>query len=89
MRTKLLQAVIESKPTNPIKPTPEEPYDDALVDTKEAARILNLAPATLATWRTRGGGPDYVKLGSRVAYARPTLRAWALARRRSNTSESC
>jgi hypothetical protein len=32
------------------------------------ADILRLAPATLETMRSRGGGPEYLKVRSRVYY---------------------
>lgn len=36
--------------------------------TKEAAAYLRLQPCTLEAWRTRGRGPRYQKIGSRVIY---------------------
>ena len=44
--------------------------------TKEAALLFSLSAATLKTKRSRGGGPDYVKRGSRVLYARKALEAY-------------
>lgn len=35
---------------------------------KEAALLFSLSAATLKTLRSRGGGPEYVKIGSRVLY---------------------
>lgn len=34
----------------------------------EAAEYLGLSAATLTTWRCRGKGPNYVKLGRSVVY---------------------
>jgi Helix-turn-helix domain len=34
-----------------------------LIDDKQAAVLLGVAPATLRSWRCRGIGPAYVKLG--------------------------
>lgn len=56
--------------------------NDRPVPTDEASRFLDgigfpIAPATLATKRTRGGGPVYLKAGSRVMYRPSSLRAWA------------
>ena len=37
---------------------------------KEAALLFSLSAATLKTLRSRGGGPSYIKNGSRVLYLR-------------------
>jgi hypothetical protein len=34
-----------------------------LLTDEEAAPLLNVSPATLRSWRCRGVGPTYVKLG--------------------------
>ncbi|MEM7482793.1 MAG: helix-turn-helix domain-containing protein [Acidobacteriota bacterium] len=52
-----------------------------------AAEYLGLAPATLETMRSRGGGPPFVKLGRRVVYHREDLDAWMDERTRADTSE--
>lgn len=41
---------------------------DVKLTTKEAAAYLRLQPCTLEAWRTKGRGPKYQKLGSRVVY---------------------
>ena len=41
-----------------------------LLTTDEAADCLRIAKQTLARWRCEGGGPPYVKLGSKVLYPR-------------------
>lgn len=53
----------------------------------EAAAYLRLSPATLATWRSRGGSPPFSKLGSRVVYRRTDLERFALERRLRSTAE--
>jgi hypothetical protein len=60
---------------------------DEVVDTEEAARIVNESPATLCSKRTRGGGPVFVKSGSLVGYARRDLFEYIAARRRTSTSD--
>lgn len=40
---------------------------------REAALLFSLSAATLKTQRSRGGGPDYVKLGKSVLYAKGDL----------------
>jgi len=48
-----------------------------LIDTAQAAEILNVSPATLRSWRLRGYGPAYYKLGLRlVRYKRAEIVAW-------------
>lgn len=53
----------------------------AYTDTEGAASYLALSPATLETWRSRGGGPPFTKMGSNVRYAYTDLAAWAEANR--------
>ena len=43
---------------------------------REAALLFSLSASTLKTKRARGGGPEYVKIGSRVLYARKALEAY-------------
>ena len=37
-----------------------------LLDEEEAAGLLQVAPQTLATWRCRGLGPTFVRVGRRL-----------------------
>jgi hypothetical protein len=46
------------------------------MSTDEAAAYLRLAPSTLVTRRTRGGGPKYVRAAGRVYYRRADLDAY-------------
>jgi hypothetical protein len=69
--------------------------DDKPIPTEAASKFLNeigypCAADTLSTKRTRGGGPTYIKAGSRVLYKPSALRAWAASNTRelSNTSEA-
>ena len=55
---------------------------------KQAADYLEFSPRALQNWRTRGGGPKYVRISSRaVRYRLRDLIEWATDRIRSNTSE--
>ena len=57
-------------------------------DTAGAAAALGLSPATLRKYRVRGGGPAFVRLGSRVVYRRADLEAWVDSHaRHSSTSD--
>jgi predicted DNA-binding transcriptional regulator AlpA len=59
-----------------------------LVRTEEAAKLLGLAPSTLEKYRCLGGGPKFIRLGSRaVAYDPDDLLKWAKALVVSSTSE--
>jgi len=59
------------------------------LNTSEAAFYLRLSSSTLAKWRLAGGiGPEFLKLGRRVIYAKASLDLWLLSRRRSSTSEA-
>jgi len=57
-----------------------------LLRTQEAAKILDISKATLETWRSRGGGPVYVKFNRSVRYRREDLEKFVCARMRPNTS---
>ena len=60
---------------------------DLLTET-EVAGILKVKSATLRTWRTRGEGPGFVKLGRAVRYQREVLEAWITSRSFSNTHQA-
>jgi len=60
---------------------------DEVVNTQESARIVNESPATLCSKRTRGGGPVFVTMGSKVGYIRRDLFEYIAARRRRSTSD--
>lgn len=44
------------------KPLPQ------LMTTDETAAYLRRSPATLKTWRSRGGGPAFIKAGKEALY---------------------
>ena len=46
---------------------------DSMLTEKQTARILQVKPQTLATWRTKSLGPSYIKLGSSIRYKRQSL----------------
>jgi Helix-turn-helix domain len=58
-----------------------------LLNAEEAAEYLRLKPATLAKFRHVGGGPQFVKLGSRCLYPRESLDAWIRANLVVSTSD--
>ena len=58
-----------------------------LLDTPGAAEYIGVQPCTMEAWRSRGGGPKYVKVGRLVKYREADLAAFIESRVRSNTSE--
>ena len=91
----------EPKPHTPRQPAPPKPpatkharaarkqeVMKKALSTQDAAAYTGLSRTTLATLRTRGGGPPFVKLGRRVVYRQDDLDAWLAARVRKSTSEN-
>ena len=60
---------------------------DEAVTTAEASRITSVPACTLQTWRSRGDGPPFLKLGAAVRYQRRALFEWLAARQRANTAD--
>jgi predicted DNA-binding transcriptional regulator AlpA len=59
-----------------------------LVKEKQAADMLSVAPRTLRNWRTRGGGPRFVKISGRcIRYRVADLNEWTKARTKRSTSD--
>ncbi len=55
---------------------------------EEVMQRLGVTRNTLQSWRTRGGGPPYIKLGHRtVVYPLQELQAWEDKRKFNNTAE--
>jgi len=57
-----------------------------LLRTNDVAKILNVSTATLDTWRSRGGGPAFVKYSRAVRYRREDIDRFIAERIRENTS---
>ena len=53
----------------------------------EAAKYLGLSEVTIKTWRRRGTGPAWLKLGRRVLYDRHDLDEFMVMRRHGGDSE--
>jgi Helix-turn-helix domain len=60
--------------------------DDEFVGSDIAARILNLAPMTLQTWRCRKCGPAFYKIGRLAYYRVADLAAWLAKQRQEPTA---
>ena len=49
---------------------------DGRMSRNQTARYLGLAPQTLASWASRGFGPQPIKLGGKVFYRRADVDAF-------------
>lgn len=49
---------------------------DEAVDTPAVSRTTGVPTCTLTTWRCRGGGPRFLKLGKSVHYRRRAVLDW-------------
>lgn len=59
-----------------------------LLSTTEAADLLGLSCSYLNRLRMTGGGPPFVKIGTRVAYDPTDLAAWVEGQKRQDTRGS-
>lgn len=58
------------------------------VDTRAASKMTGVPVQTLETWRSRGGGPKFLKLGAKtVRYQRRELLDWMVRRQCSRTAD--
>lgn len=60
-----------------------------LIDTKTAAPLIGITPATLENWRVRGEGPPFHKTPGRtgkVLYDPADIAAWRQQRRFASTA---
>ena len=61
---------------------------DEAITAEAASRIVGFPVCTLNTWRSRGDGPPFLKLGRHsVRYQRRALFEWLAARQRRNTAD--
>jgi len=62
--------------------------ENRLLSESQAARYLAVSPRTLRNWRTRGGGPKFVKVSARcIRYRTKDLVDWTEGRTRRSTSD--
>jgi hypothetical protein len=61
---------------------------EAALNENQAAEFLGLSVRTLQTWRVRGGGPPYCKIGRSVRYQRADLAAFRQSHSVGSTSEA-
>jgi len=58
-----------------------------LLKSGEVAETLGLSVRTLEAYRSKGGGPPYIKIRGAVRYDADDLSKWLRAQRRNSTSE--
>ncbi|WVR18287.1 helix-turn-helix domain-containing protein [Bordetella phage PY223] len=46
----------------------------------------NISVKTLANWRTKGGGPEYIKIGGKIMYALSAVVMWERLRTYGSTA---
>ncbi|MEE9381186.1 MAG: hypothetical protein V3V03_07260 [Hyphomonadaceae bacterium] len=49
---------------------------DEAIDTPSVSQLTGVPICTLTTWRCRGGGPRFLKLGKSVRYRRRAVLGW-------------
>lgn len=54
---------------------------------KEVEELTGIPQTTLRTRRVRGGGPPFIKIGSRVYYSYDDIVAYINDRRRTSTAD--
>lgn len=58
-----------------------------LLTESEFASLAEVSMQTVQTWRSKGTGPVYVRLGRSVYYLRPDIEEWIRSNRQTSTSE--
>lgn len=53
---------------------------DQLLTPSQAAELLATTPAVLGTWRWRGSGPPFIRVGRSIRYSQRQLNDWLDAR---------
>jgi predicted DNA-binding transcriptional regulator AlpA len=61
------------------EPTPHEPEEQLLIDTRALARQLDVAPRTVQRLRAAGKLPEPVELGGSVKWRMDEVRRWVAA----------
>jgi predicted DNA-binding transcriptional regulator AlpA len=64
----------------------EDVLDEPLLTDVQAAKAMGVTPETMAVWRCRGDGPEFVKLGRAVRYTRSAIRKFVASRTKAPKS---
>lgn len=54
--------------------------DETRLDSRQAAERLGVAPYTIKSWRRKGVGPGYIKIGGRFYYTEKQIADYLAAR---------
>ncbi len=68
-------------------PPTSNAVNDQALDTRGAAKVLGISASTLNKARMTGDSPPYYKIGGRVVYRLPEIKAWLDTKRRRSTSD--
>lgn len=60
---------------------------EPLLDTTASSERLGVARQTMASWRLKGRGPQFIRLGRKVLYDPADLDAYVAANRHRSTSD--
>lgn len=69
----------QKEPIEQSEPEPDkfpDPKPDDYLTPKDLEKTYQLAPKTLANWRSQGRGPEFFKLGNKVRYLRKNVEEW-------------
>ena len=58
-----------------------------LLNQREAADFLGISPRTMESWRVRGFGPAFVRVGGCARYRTDVLEAWIDSRSARSTAD--
>lgn len=61
---------------------------EELITSRQAAKMLCLSEMTLRKWRWEGKGPQFIKVGRKVAYRSEDLTRWVSEQVRLSTSDT-
>lgn len=63
------------------------PESDFLTPDELVSRYKgNISVKTLANWRTKGGGPEYMKIGGKIMYSMDAVTMWERLRTYGSTA---
>lgn len=60
--------------------------NETFLNEQQAAELLSISVKTLQRWRWKKVGPEWCKLGKRVAYPKDKLINWAMSKSQKTSS---
>ncbi len=61
--------------------------NENLLNEKQAAKVLTVGTRVLQSWRVRGFGPTFLKLGRLIRYKQSAIDSWIEGQVRQSTSD--